>query len=129
MVDETSAGLNPTRYVSGLGRAARRVGARLHDHTRVTSIKPEANNGARQFRLQTSRGAVTAREVILASGAYTSEATPALRKKIIPIGSYIIATEVLPDHLPPEPRPHHPMIFDSKHILLYLPLTPDPRMP
>src|SRR6266436_8058775 len=45
MVDETSAGLNPTRYVSGLARAAQRVGARLHDHTRVTSIKPEANNG------------------------------------------------------------------------------------
>src|SRR5260370_18760600 len=120
MVDETSAGLNPTRYVSGLARAAQRVGARLHDHTRVTSIKPEANNGARQFRLQTSRGAVTAREVILASGAYTSEATPALRKKIIPIGSYIIATEVLPDHLPRQLRPRNPTIHHTKQFIYLL---------
>src|SRR5882672_4653651 len=96
MVDETSAGLNPARYVAGLAHAAQRAGACLHDHTRVTSVEPETNNGARKFRLRTSKGAITAREVILASGAYTTEATPALRKKIIPIGSYIIATEVLP---------------------------------
>src|SRR5712691_3771963 len=95
-VDETSAGLNPARYVAGLALAAQRAGACLYDRTRVTSIALEKNNGARKFRVQTSKGAITAREVILASGAYTTEATPALRKKIIPIGSYIIATEVLP---------------------------------
>ncbi len=81
MVDETSVGLNPARYVAGLALAARRAGACLHDHTRVTSIDPETSNGARQFRVQTSKGAITAREVLLASGAYTTEATPALRKK------------------------------------------------
>jgi len=97
MVDETSASLNPARYVAGLAHAAQRAGACLHDHTRVTSIQQEAINGARKFRVQTSKGPVTAREVLLASGAYTTEATPALRKKIIPIGSYIIATEILPN--------------------------------
>src|SRR2546425_4623860 len=87
MVDENSAGLNPARYVAGLALAAQRAGACLYDRTRVTSVQLDKNNGARKFRLQTSKGAITAREVILASGAYTSEATPALRKKIIPIGS------------------------------------------
>src|SRR5258708_6957156 len=96
MVDETSAGLNPARYLAGLALAARRAEACLFDQTRVTSVGREINNGAGKFRVQTSRGAITAREVILASGAYTTDATPALRKKIIPIGSYIIATEVLP---------------------------------
>src|SRR5215467_10536821 len=96
MVDETSAGVNPARYVAGLAHAAQREGACLYDHTRVENIKAESRNGTRQFRLQTSKGTITAREVILASGAYTTEAAPALRKKIIPIGSYIIATEVLP---------------------------------
>ncbi len=128
MVDETSAGLNPARYVAGLAHAAHRAGACLLDHTRVTSIKQEIDNGARKFRVQTSKGAVTAREVILASGAYTTEATPALRKKIIPIGSYIIATEVLSADLARELSPRNRMIYDSKHFLYYYRLTPDNRM-
>src|SRR5262249_18683691 len=84
MVDETSAGVNPARYVAGLARAAQRAGACLHDHTRVERIEVQSQNGVRRFLVHTSKGTVTAREVILASGAYTTEATPALRKKIIP---------------------------------------------
>ena len=128
MVDGTSAGLNPAQYVAGLAHAAQRAGACLHDHTRVTSIKLETNNGPRKFRLQTSNGAITAREVILATGAYTTAATPALRRKIIPIGSYIIATEILPAGLALELSPRNRMIYDSKHFLYYYRLTPDNRM-
>src|SRR2546422_396247 len=98
MVDETSTGLNPARYVAGLALAAQRAGACLYDRTRVTSVQLDKNNGARKFRLQTSKGAITAREVILASGAYTSEATPALRNKIIPIGSSSYPTVALRPH-------------------------------
>src|SRR5882762_6124018 len=75
MVDETSAGLNPARYVAGLAHAAQRAGACLYDHTRVTSVELERNNNAGKFRVHTSNGAITAREVILASGAYTTDAT------------------------------------------------------
>ena len=128
MVDETSAGLNPAQYVAGLAHAAQRAGARLYDRTRVTSVEEQINSGARQFRLQTSRGPVTAREVILATGAYTTEATPALRKKIIPIGSYIIATEILPADLARELSPRNRMVYDSKHFLYYYRLTPDNRI-
>lgn len=128
MVDETSAGLNPARYVSGLAHAAQRAGACLYDHTRVEKILPGSQNGARKFLLRTSRGPITAREVILASGAYTTDAAPALRKKIIPIGSYIIATEVLPPDLARELSPRNRMIYDSKHFLYYYRLTPDNRM-
>jgi len=55
-------------------------------------------------------------------------ATPALRKKIIPIGSYIIATEVLPQALARELSPRNRMIYDSKNYLYYYRLTPDNRM-
>ncbi len=128
MVDETSAGLNPARYVGGLALAAQCAGACLHDHTRVEKIEAESNSGTRRFRVRTSKGAIVAREVILSSGAYTSEATPALRKKIIPIGSYIIATEVLSASLAKELSPCNRMIYDSKHFLYYYRLTPDNRM-
>ena len=128
MVDEASAGLNPARYVAGLAHAAQRAGACLYDHTRVKRVQAGSHNGARKFLVRTCRGASTAREVILATGAYTTNATPALQKKIIPIGSYIIATDVLPTDLARELSPRNRMIYDSKHFLYYYRLTPDNRM-
>jgi len=128
LVDEVSAGLNPARYVAGLASAAQRAGAQLFDHTRAEDIRSESHNGTRQFRVRTSKGSLLAREVILASGAYTTTVTPALRRKIIPIGSYIIATEVLREELARELSPKNRMIYDSKHFLYYYRLTPDRRM-
>ena len=87
MVDETSAGVNPAQYVAGLAKAAARAGACLYDGARVTGVKPQGTNGARKFRVTTSRGTLTARDVLLASGAYTTSVTPALRKWVFPIGS------------------------------------------
>ncbi len=128
LVDELSAGLNPARYVTGLASAAQRAGAALFDHTRVENIQRESSNGTQKFRVHTSRGTLLVREVLLASGAYTGAATPSLRKKIIPIGSYIIATEVLSDDLAHELSPKNRMIYDSKHFLYYYRLTPDRRL-
>src|SRR5262249_32828102 len=51
-----------------------------------------------------------------------------LQKKIIPIGSYIITTEVLPETLARELSPRNRMIYDSKNYLYYYRLTPDRRM-
>ena len=51
-----------------------------------------------------------------------------MRKKIIPIGSYIIVTEVLEEGLARELSPKNRMIYDSKHFLYYYRLTPDRRM-
>jgi len=128
LVDEVSAGLNPARFVAGLAAAAQRAGAVLFDRTPVTAVDRESRNGTACFLLQTPKGALSAREVVLATGAYTSAATPALRRKIIPIGSYIIATEVLNEALARELSPRNRMIYDSKHFLYYYRLTPDRRM-
>jgi glycine/D-amino acid oxidase-like deaminating enzyme len=128
LVDEKSAGLNPARYVAGLALAAQRAGAHLYENARVERVERETSSGARRFRVHTAKGTLTAREVLLASGAYTTGATPSLRRKIIPIGSYIIATERLPDALARELSPRQRMIYDSKHFLYYYRLTPDNRM-
>jgi glycine/D-amino acid oxidase-like deaminating enzyme len=128
MVDEISAGLNPARYVAGLAAAAQRSGAEMFEHARVTGVTESGSNGSRRFTLSTSRGNLSAREVILATGGYTTGATPALRKKIIPIGSYIIVTEVLDEILARALSPKNRMIYDSRHFLHYYRLTPDRRM-
>ena len=128
MVDEVSAGLNPARYVAGLGCAAMRAGAAIFENAQVQHIERLSRNGASEFRVTTSRGALWARNVFAGTSGYTGAATPALRKKIIPIGSYIITTEVLSDVLARELSPRNRMIYDSKNYLYYYRLTPDRRM-
>ena len=128
LVDETSAGLNPARYVAGLARAADRAGAGIFERARVTEIARAADNGAPGWTVTTARGKLWARDVLVATSGYTSGVTPALQKKIIPIGSYIIVTEVLPGALATELSPRNRMIFDSKNYLYYYRLTPDRRM-
>jgi glycine/D-amino acid oxidase-like deaminating enzyme len=128
MVDEASAGLNPARYVAGLADAAMRAGARICERTRLQIIQREARGGAPGFKLITSRGAIWVRNVLIGTSGYTGSATPALRKKIIPIGSFIITTEVLPDALARELSPRNRQIYDSKNFLYYYRLTPDNRM-
>ena len=110
MVDETSAGVNPARYVAGLGSAALKGGAVIHENARVQRIIRGPQNSAGAFKVKTSRGNILATDVLVATSGYTSSATPALRKKIIPIGSYIIATEPLPESLARELSPRNRMI-------------------
>jgi glycine/D-amino acid oxidase-like deaminating enzyme len=128
MVDEVSAGLNPARYVAGLGRAAMKAGAEIFEHARVESLQRESSQGESGWKIITSRGALWAREVFVGTSGYTGRATPALQKKIIPIGSFIITTEVLPEALAQELSPRNRMIYDSKNYLYYYRLTPDRRM-
>jgi len=128
MVDETSAGVNPAQYVAGLARAAMRAGACVFEQTCVERIEREPRQGSEGWKLTTSHGTVWARELFVGTSGYTGAATPALRKKIIPIGSYIITTEVLPEDLARELSPRNRMIYDSKNYIYYYRLTPDRRM-
>jgi glycine/D-amino acid oxidase-like deaminating enzyme len=128
MVDEISAGLNPARYVAGLAVAAMRAGAQICERARLQNIQRQSLEGAPGFRLNSSRGAIWARNVLVGTSGYTGAATPALRKKIIPIGSFIITTQVLSEALARELSPRNRQIYDSKNYLYYYRLTPDHRM-
>ena len=128
MVDEVSAGCNPARYVAGLGSAAIEAGAEVFEHTRVQSVQRDSRQGEGGWQLATARGPLWAHEVFVATSGYTGRATPALQKKLIPIGSFIITTEVLPEKLAQDLSPRNRMIYDSKNYLYYYRLTPDRRM-
>jgi len=128
MVDEVSAGCNPARYVAGLARSAMKNGAEIFEHARVGSIQRESRQGETGWKITTSRGSLWAHEVFVGTSGYTGTATPELQKKIIPIGSFIITTEVLPKALAHELSPRNRMIYDSKNYLYYYRLTPDGRM-
>ena len=123
LLDECSGGLNPAQYVSGLAAAAERAGATLHARARVKRLERRADG----FVLETERGSLSADSVLVATSGYTGAVTKSLQKKVIPIGSFIIATEKLPDDLAKQLIPNGRMIFDSMHYLNYFRLW-DNRM-
>lgn len=128
IVDEVSAGVNPARYVAGLGCAAARAGAEIHERTRVNRLERSSINGRTGWKVITSRGTLQAREALVATSGYTSGVTRSLQKRLIPIGSFIIVTEVLTEAVAKELSPRNRMIYDSKNFLYYYRLTPDRRM-
>jgi glycine/D-amino acid oxidase-like deaminating enzyme len=123
LVDEVSGGLNPAQFVAGLAGAAQKAGAILCAKARVTRLE----RGANGFTVETARGKLSADKIFVATSGYTGQVTQKLQKKIIPIGSFIIATEKLSDELAHELSPKNRMIFDYKHYLNYFRLW-DNRM-
>ncbi len=115
LVDEVSAGVNPAQFVAGLAHAAEKAGAALCARARVRNL----GRGEKRFLVETERGAVQAESVLAATSGYTGNVTKNLQKKIIPIGSFIIATEKLPAELARQLSPKNRMIFDYKHYLNY----------
>jgi len=115
LVDEVSAGVNPAQFVVGLAGVAERAGASLHARARVTRLE----RGANGFTIETEHGRLSAKSVLVATSGYTGKVTQNLQRRIIPIGSFIIATERLSDEMAHEVSPKNRMIFDYKHYLNY----------
>jgi len=125
IVVERSAILHPAKYVAGLAAAAERAGAHLHEGVRGLGVRPQRDG---RSVVETSRGAILAREIFVATNGYTNGVAPALRRRLLPIGSYIIATDPLPEDLAAELSPNGRMFVDTKNFLYYWRLSPDRRM-
>ena len=119
-----TGGLHPARFHAGLARLARAAGARVHHHCPATSIE-RAGAG---FRVVIPRGAVAAKDVIVATNAYADGLLPALRRRVLPIGSFIITTEPLADDVLDVISPRRRMFVDTKNFLFYWRTTPDGRV-
>jgi glycine/D-amino acid oxidase-like deaminating enzyme len=125
LVVENGGLLHPGKYFAGLVASAERAGADLHDGIRATSIRRQADG---RLVVETSRGAIIAKDVVVGTNGYTDGVVPALRRRIIPIGSYIIATEPLPEDLARELSPKGRAFFDTKNFLYYWHVSEDRRM-
>jgi glycine/D-amino acid oxidase-like deaminating enzyme len=121
MVVERSASLHPALYYKGLLDACRRRGVTICAEAVVERI---TRSGA-GWRVETSRGMVGAGDVVIATNGYTGRVTPALRRRIVPIASHIIATEPLDPDLALSLIPKRRSISDTKRVLCYYRLSPD----
>lgn len=121
MVVERSGQLHPSLYYGGLLAACRRAEVVLSPRTPVQRIVGE--RGA--FRVETSRGVLQAKEVVIATNGYTGAATPQFRRKLIPVASHIIATEELDSKLAASLIPKGRTISDTPRVLCYYRMSPD----
>lgn len=113
--------LHPAKYHQGLAKVTRAAGAQLIDGTRVTALRREEGG----FRVATARGSLQAKEVFVATNGYTGAVTPWMRRRLIPVGSYMVATETLPPELCKRILPNGRMISDTKRVMAYYRLSPD----
>lgn len=124
LVDPLSGGLHPGQLAMGLLARVQEAGAGLHENLPVQSVE----RTPRGFRLTTPAGAIEADQVAVATNGYTPEQLPWFRRRVIPIGSYILVTEPLGAALARSVLPRGRMAFDTKQFLFYFRLTPDNRL-
>jgi len=80
------------------------------------------------WRVETAAGHVTARTVILATNAYSDDLWPGLRRTVLPVQSYQVATRPLPDEVRRRVLPGGQVVSDLRRILFYFRLDPEGRL-
>jgi len=124
LIDEDSGALHPAKYARGLAICAAGTGARLFENTPATHIIREGP----RYAVVTPQGTITTENVLVATNGYTDEAAGDIRKRVFPLGSYMIATEPLSAELAAKLIPQRRVVFDSKQYLYYFRLSSDNRM-
>lgn len=122
MVVERAAHLQPALFFKGLLGLAQRAGVKIASRTAVSGLVQNSNGS---WQVQTSRGVIRAGDVIIASNGYTGNATPAFKRRVVPVGSYIIATEELPVDLAATISPKNRSFADTRRVLTYYRMSPD----
>jgi glycine/D-amino acid oxidase-like deaminating enzyme len=113
--------VHPARYHQGLLERVLAAGATVRARCPASRIEREGQ----RFRVVTPRGTVSARDVVVATNGYTGTLTPWLRRRVIPIGSYIIATEPLPPEQMARLMPNHRIYSDTRKVVFYYRASPD----
>lgn len=124
VVLEAHASVDPARYHAGLLGRALDAGVSVHPRTPALEIRPAAAGG---FDVTTPRGICRARDVVVATNGYTAGVTPWLRRRVIPIGSYIIATEEIEPAVMARLMPKTRIVSDTRKVVYYYRASPDRR--
>ena len=124
MVVSRAAHLHPALFFKGLLELALNAGVTIASRTPVNGMVQESNGS---WQVKTPRGVVRAGQVIIATNGYTGDVTPQLKRRVVPVGSYIIATEELPPDLAQSLSPRNRSFADTRRVLTYYRLSPDGR--
>lgn len=123
LVDMGSGHLHPLNLALGEAAAAAQLGVKLFENSAVTRI-----DYGPEVRVHTAQGSVRAKSLVLGCNAYLKDLNPQLSGKVLPAGSYIIATEPLSEAQAHALLPQNMAVCDQRVALDYYRLSADRRL-
>lgn len=124
MIDRRGGSVQPLSYARGLARAAKQAGAVLYDQSPVTRVRRE---GA-EWICETPQGKLKARTVLWCTNGYTDGCWPKLKESIVPVTSFIVASEPLSQAQRDAVLPGGHAVSETTHINMYFRVDADGRM-
>ena len=121
--DPLGGHLHPLKYCLGLARAAAALGVQIFEGSAVLAMQPGAT-----VKLRTARGTVRASHVLLAGNVYLHGVAPMLERRIMPVGTYVVASEPLAPALARSLIPSGAAVCETNSVLDYFRPTADDRM-
>jgi gamma-glutamylputrescine oxidase len=123
LLDTRSGHLQPLKYTQGLARAAEAAGALIHENSEVLRYEDGAG-----VRVHTANGTVRCAHLVLCGNAYIGAVAPSLARRILGVGTYIIATQPLGEERARSLLPQHAAVADINWILDYFRRSSDHRL-
>ncbi|HQS69839.1 MAG: FAD-dependent oxidoreductase [Novosphingobium sp. 17-62-8] len=124
MIYGKSANMHMGMYGQGLAEAVVRHGGTIFEHNPLMKMRRVAGG----HELTTPHGTVKAAQVLLATGTSAYGPLGWFRRRIVPVGAYLIATEPLPVELLDRLTPHRRNTVDTRNFVSYFRTTPDNRI-
>ncbi|WP_422421862.1 NAD(P)/FAD-dependent oxidoreductase [Pseudomonas sp. GZD-222] len=124
LYDPQGAHLNPLKLAQGLASAIEEAGGRLYEQSRVLDYRETANG----FIARTEHGEVRSDVLVLACNAYIDNLDRQLSRRLLPVGSYQVATVPLDPAFARSLLPRNSCVIDNQFVPDYFRLTPDHRL-
>jgi len=123
LLDSGSGHLHPLNYTLGLAAAASAAGVTIHEHSLVTDLTHDD-----PATVTTASGRVRAKFVVLCCNAYLGSLAPSLRSRIMPVGTYIVATKPLGEARMLRLMRENIAVTDTNFVLDYFRRSADHRL-
>jgi len=128
LIDMGAGHLHPLKYMRGLAAAAAKAGVQIFEKSRVTQIQPGSGAGSGRAVAITDQGEVRASHLILCCNAYIGALETHLQSRIMPVGTYIVATQPLGRERALRLLPQNACVSDTNFVLDYFRLSDDWRL-
>ena len=123
LVIEQHCSLDPAKYHQGLVERALSAGSKLIANCEASNIQRERTG----FSVTTSKGRIQAGKIVVATSGYSGSVSPWLQRRVIPIGSYMLATEQLDIDRVQRLIPRDRVFSDTRKLVVYFRRSPDAR--
>ncbi|SDI21149.1 Glycine/D-amino acid oxidase [Pseudomonas benzenivorans] len=124
LYDPEAAHLNPLKLAQGLAAAIERAGGRIYEQSQVLDYRESAAG----YIARTAKGEVRGEVLVLACNAYIDRLDRQLSSRLLPVGSYQVATVPLDPELAHSLLPQDSCVIDNQFVPDYFRLTPDRRL-